>query len=144
MIVVIDMNILFSAVITPDNRIGEVIAHPTAPFEKITCHYAFVEIFKHQPKIMKLAKRPESEVLDILYTVLRQLEFYNESIIEQEHWLEAERLTIGVDVFDINYVALALQTNGWLWTGDRKLVTHLNKMGFTRTISTAELYEQLT
>lgn len=143
MIVVVDMNILFSAVITPDNRIGEVIAHPAPPFEKITCHYAFVELFKHQPKIMKLAKRPENEILDILHTVLRHIEFYNETIIDQEYWKEAERLTIDVDAFDINYVALALQTGGWLWTGDKKLVVHLQKTGFNRTISTSELFEML-
>ncbi|MHA4739416.1 PIN domain-containing protein [Dyadobacter sp. MSC1_007] len=137
------MNILFSAVITPDNRIGEVIAHPAAPFEKISCYYAFIEMFKHQPKIMKLAKRPENEVLDILYTVLRHIEFYNETIIEQRHWEEAERLTIGIDALDISYVALALQTDAWLWTGDKKLVTHLHKMGFPRTITTGDLFEKL-
>jgi predicted nucleic acid-binding protein len=143
MIVVVDMNILFSAVITPDNRIGEIIAHPASSIEKITCHYAFVEIFKHQPKIIKLAKRPESEVLDILHTVLRHIDFYSETIIENRHWIEAERLTLGVDAFDVHYVALALQMDAWLWTGDKKLVNHLHKMGFAKTISTAELFDRL-
>lgn len=143
MVVVVDMNILFSAVISPDNRIGEIIAHPAPPFEKISCYYAFVELFKHQPKIIKYAKRPQNEVLDILYTVLRQIDFVNETLIEQEYWKEAERLTIGIDAFDISYVALALQTDGWLWTGDKKLTTHLKMMGFSRIISTGELFEKL-
>ncbi|GLU56728.1 PIN domain-containing protein [Dyadobacter frigoris] len=143
MIVIIDMNIMFSAVIAPDSRIGQIIAHPSSPFEKISCYYAFIELFKHQPKIIKYSKRSQNEVLDILYAALRHIEFFNETLIEQQHWKEAERLTIGVDAFDINYVALALQTNGWLWTGDKKLVNHLNALGFDRTISTSELFEKL-
>ncbi|WP_310590454.1 PIN domain-containing protein [Dyadobacter sp. NIV53] len=50
---------------------------------------------------------------------------------------------MGIDAFDISYVALSLQTNGWLWTGDKKLVTHLKTMGFDRTIVTGELFEKL-
>lgn len=143
MIVTVDVNILFSAVITPDSRIGEIVTHPTAPFQRVSCYYAFVELFKHQPKIIKLAKRTEGETLDILYTLLRHLEFCSETLIEQRHWLEAERLTSGVDSFDVAYLALTLQTDGWLWTGDKKLTTHLKSIGFNRIVTTGELYEML-
>lgn len=143
MIVTVDVNILFSALITPDNRIGEIITHPTLSVQRISCYYAFVELFKHQPKIVTLAKREQSETLDILYTLLRHIEFCNETLIEQQHWVEAERLTNGIDRFDVAYVALTLQTNGWLWTGDKKLAKHLKEMGFDRVITTDELYEKI-
>ncbi len=143
MIITVDVNILFSAIITPDSRIGEIITHPTLPIQRLSCYYAFVELFKHQPKIVTLAKREQSETLDILYTLLRHIEFCNEMLIEQHHWAEAERLTNGVDSFDVTYVALTLQTGGWLWTGDKKLTTHLKVMGFDRVITTAELYEKI-
>ena len=64
-------------------------------------------------------------------------------LIERSHLVEANRLTVDVDQFDINFVALALQTNGWLWTGDKKLANHLKLMGFERVINTTELYEKL-
>lgn len=46
----------------------------------------------------------------------------------------------GVDNKDISFVALALQTGGWLWTGDKKLSLHLKTMGFDRVLNTSELY----
>lgn len=78
-----------------------------------------------------------------LYDLLTSLQLYNETLIEQEHWKEAERLTKDIDAFDINYVALTLQTDGWLWTGDKKLITHLNKMGFNRIVTTTELFDKI-
>jgi predicted nucleic acid-binding protein len=52
-------------------------------------------------------------------------------------------LTEGVDLFDMDYVALTLQTEGLLWTGDKKLAEHLKSMGFTRVVNTSELYARL-
>jgi predicted nucleic acid-binding protein len=143
MIIIVNTNILFSALITPQSKIGEIIANPTTFSKMMTCYYTFVELFKHQPKIVKYAKRPEQESLDILRGLLQHIEFYNETLIEKSYWIEADRLTIGVDRFDINYVALALQTGGWLWTGDKKLTTHLRSAGFDRVINTSELYDRL-
>jgi len=143
MIIIVDANIFFSALISPAGKIGEIIAEPFSPAKMMSCHYAFIELFKHQPKILKYAKRPQNETLDILYKLLQYIEFYSQTLIEEKYWQEADRLTIGVDSFDMCYVALALQTEGWLWTGDKKLTEHLKSMGFNRVINTAELYDQL-
>lgn len=71
------------------------------------------------------------------------MNFVNESIIEEEFWTEADRLSFGVDSNDIAFVALALQTDGFLWTGDKQLSMHLKSLGFNQTITTQELYEKL-
>jgi predicted nucleic acid-binding protein len=105
----------------------------------ITCHYAVVELFKHQSKIVKYSRQPESELVNMLDILLRNIEFHNEMLIDNAHMLEAEKLTNGVDLFDMRYVALTLQTGGILWTGDKKLSTHLKSIGFARVINTAEL-----
>ena len=75
---------------------------------------------------------------------MNRLQLYNEALIEQQHWQEADRLTVDVDSFDISYVALTLQAGGWLWTGDKKLIKHLKAMGFYRVLNTDEFYEKLT
>jgi predicted nucleic acid-binding protein len=143
MTIIVDANILFSALITPDGRIGEIIAHPSSFSKMMTCHFAIVELFKHQPKIIKYAKRSQEDSLNILHALVQHIEFYSEGLIDQKHMIEAERLTVGVDRFDMNYVALALQTGGWVWTGDKKLINHLRSMGFERVLNTTELYEKL-
>ncbi|WP_229311116.1 PIN domain-containing protein [Larkinella soli] len=119
MIIVVDTNILLSACISPNNRISEILFSPLPHIERISCYYAIAELFKHQPKIVELSKQPAETVSMILYSILKQVEFLNEKIIEKEHWLEADRLTSGVDAKDINFVALTLQKSGWLWTGDK-------------------------
>lgn len=141
MTVVVDVNILFSALISPNSTLAGLLTRPELPIKRISCHYAVVELFKHQPKIVKYAKKPVNEVILDLYDSLKEIQLYNETFIEQHHWLEAERLTVAVDSFDVNYVALALQTGAWLWTGDKKLTIHLKEMGFERVISTAELHQ---
>jgi predicted nucleic acid-binding protein len=143
MIVIVDSNIFFSALISPAKKIAEIIADPSSRVKLISCHYAFIELFKHQPKIIKYANRPQEETLAILYQLLQHVEFYSQTLIEESHWQEADRLTIGVDSFDMCYVALALQMGGWLWTGDKKLSAHLQSMGFNRLINTVELYDHL-
>jgi predicted nucleic acid-binding protein len=64
-------------------------------------------------------------------------------MIDVLNWQKAKSLTEGVDNDEIGFVALALQNDGWLWTGDRKLANHLKEHGFTKVISTIELYEAL-
>lgn len=120
---------------------GKLIASPSLPIRYVTCHYALVELFKHQAKIIKFAKKSIEDVVDDLSTLMNRLKLYNESLIEKHHWQEAARLTAGIDSFDISYVALSLQMDARLWTGDKKLTTHLRMMGFDRVINTAELGE---
>lgn len=143
MIVVVDSNILFSASISPNGRIAEILYNPLPNVERISCYYAFVEIFKHQPKILQLSKQPLDNVIKTLYSILQQVRFDNEALIEPQFWEEADRLTKEVDSFDISYVALTLQTGGWLWTGDKKLTTHLRTIGFERVLNTEELFQMV-
>ena len=141
--VVVDTNILFSALISPSGNIAKLLTSPSLPIKRVTCHYTMVELFKHQAKIIKNSKKSFDQIVDDYYTLLSGLELHNEALIAKNHWQEAERLTTGVDAFDIAYVALTLQTGGVLWTGDRKLTTHLHTMGFTQTVSTSDLVSYL-
>ncbi|MCF2489461.1 PIN domain-containing protein [Dyadobacter sp. CY347] len=143
MIVVIDTNILFSACISPNNRISEILFSPLPNIERISCYYAMAELFKHQAKIVQLSRQPVEAVSTLLYTIMKQVDFLNEKMIATEHFMEADRLTAGVDSNDLAFVALSLQKNAMLWTGDKKLSTHLKSLGFDRVINTNDLYELL-
>jgi len=60
-------------------------------------------------------------------------------VIAKQNWLDAERLLGPIDAFDIPYLALALELDCMLWTGDRKVFKGLRKKGFMNVIDTAEL-----
>lgn len=96
------------------------------------------ELEKHLHKIVHFSKKPEAAVLELKRSYLRNIALYDETLIHEKYWLAAEALTDGVDHFDVSYVALSLQTNSLLWTGDKKLSTHLKKMGFDRVVNTAD------
>ena len=143
MIVTVDVNILFSALISVNGRLAKLLTDPYAPLQRISCHYAVIELFKHQPKLIKYTKKPLENILADLSTLINTLQLYNESLIKSHHWQKADRFTAGVDSFDISYVALTLQTGGLLWTGGKKLITHLRAMDFERVITTDELYQTI-
>ncbi len=143
MIVTVDANILFSALISANGLMARLLTDLYLGLQRVSCHYVLIELFKHQPKIIKYAKKPLNDVLNDLSTLVNNLELYNETLIEIHHWQEADRLTIGIDSLDISYVALTLQTGGWLWTGDKKLTTHLRTMGFERVLNTEDLFQRL-
>jgi predicted nucleic acid-binding protein len=141
MIVVVDTNILFSACLTPQGRIFEILFNTPSYAQLISGHYAIEELSAHKGKLSKLSKLP-TEKLDVLISViLKQIDFYHEETIESRNWEQADHLTKEVDSKDIVFVALSLQTNAFLWTGDKKLTAHLKAMGFDRVVDTNMLYE---
>jgi predicted nucleic acid-binding protein len=143
MIIVADTNILFSACLTPDSRIFEILFNASNQVQIVSSHYAIEELERHKAKLIRLSRHTAQETETLLIAILKQVEFFDEGIVEEKHWLEADRLTTGVDSKDISFVALTLQTGALLWPGDKKLTNHLIAMGFIHLTTTALLYERL-
>src|ERR1700761_2070313 len=130
MIVVIDSNILFSACIAAEkqNKLSGIFFRNFPGVQRISCHYAIEELFHHREKLIKASKLSENKLDVLLSETLKQVSFYSEDTIEPKYWTEADRLTKDVDSKDIAFVAMTLQTGGLLWTGDKKLSSHLKKL----------------
>ena len=141
MIIVVDTNILFSACLTPQGRIFEILFNPPAYAQLISGHYAIEELSAHKDKLVSLSKRPTEKIDVLIAAILKQIDFYYEETIESRHRQKADRLTKEVDSNDISFVALSLQTDALLWTGYKKLATHLKVKGFDRVVDTNRLYE---
>ena len=60
------------------------------------------------------------EVLEILYQLIRHIDFYDESSISVNALKNAWELEKDVDPKDMLFVALTLELNGLLWSGDNK------------------------
>jgi predicted nucleic acid-binding protein len=140
--VVIDTSVIMSALMSSKGRVADVLMNPMNDFEKYSCYFMQVEIFKHKQRILKYSKLEESELLEVVYLTLKKLSLVNENQISSENWQIADELTKEVDSKDIAFVALSLQLDATLWTLDRKLQEHLIEKGFTNVVNTYEL-EQL-
>lgn len=141
--IVIDSNILFSALLKPDGKLAEIILNPAFSLSKYTCHFLYVEIFKYKEKILKFSKLDEEALLEVLYRLIKKIEFISEETIDVTVWQQAQLLTVSVDPKDTPFVALALSLNAQLWTGDRKLLTALRTNGFEQVLDTEDLLNYL-
>ncbi len=81
MIIVVDANILFSALITPNGKLAKILSHPKLPVKLVSCHFAVIELFKHQEKIIRLSKRSAENVIEDLYYYLKNVRLYDEAFI---------------------------------------------------------------
>lgn len=137
--VVIDANILMSVLITKQGQVAATFIEAADRYRFISCHFLYVELFRHKEKLIKLSRLPETDFLDYLLGILNRIEFLSESLIPEEILQQARLLVQDIDPRDINYIALSIHTNAPLWTGDRKLVAGLNAKGFDQFRKTADL-----
>lgn len=64
----------------------------------------------------------------------------SEDLINQNSWTKAVELTHDVDEDDTPFVALTIELNAVLWTGDKKLLNGLTNKGFKSIVSTQQLF----
>ena len=138
---VIDTNLLFSAVIKPDGQIAEIILNPKFELQIIGCYFSHIELFKHKEKLLKVSKLDEMELLEVMYQIIKRINFINERTIPIEVFKKANNLTKSIDDKDTVFVAMAEFLDCKVWTGDVELINGLRKKGYKNIISTKELLE---
>ena len=133
--VVVDANILFSALLREPSRFVELIFR--SEYDFYICEYVIVELFKHKDRLMKYTQLSEDDLLRLLYRLLKRLNIFPERLLDPAKLAEAATLCAPVDENDTVHVALALTLDGLLWTGDRTLRDGLVKQGFDRFFTPA-------
>lgn len=137
--IVVDTNIIFSALLNSNTTIGDLLFNPDKYFDFYSCSYMRYEIQKHWPRLKIISKLSDDQ-LEVSYShLLSKLKFINEDIIPVEIWLEAEKNTKDIDIDDIDFVALTKFLQATLWTGDKILYNGLKKSNFIKIINTSGL-----
>lgn len=130
-IVVVDTNILFSAMRTRNSSIRRtLITRDDCLF--ITSNFLVVEIFKHKERILKKSQTTEAEVIVFLEQILSQVRFEHDKVISTLNFMRAYRLVKDVDEKDMHFVALTLEYDAELWTRDALLKAELKRKGFNK------------
>jgi len=128
--VVIDANIIFSVLLSKNSRYRDLLFYEA--YEFYSPNYVFLEIFKHKEKILQYTKETEEEVYGFIGKILKRIHFVNEDLISEENYLRAYTLCKEIDENDTPFIALALEINGCLFSGDEKLKKALKNKGFDR------------
>lgn len=130
--VVVDANILFSALLRPGNKF---IAALTTGRRFYVSETTLAEIFRHKEKIVSTTHLNQDELAKAYHAILVMVEIFREGLIPDTCWKQAADLCRGVDLNDTPPVALTLALDGLLWTGDKALKAGLMAKGFDRFFS---------
>ncbi|GAB4488645.1 MAG: hypothetical protein OHK0019_05190 [Saprospiraceae bacterium] len=125
--VIVDSNIVFSAMLNTQSRIGDILLNSPDIFEFYTCEYLREEIENHKVKIMARAGYDEQEYDEVKFLTYKNLQFFTDSLIPFEIWKKAADYVRDIDMNDIAYVALSSYLDVKLWTGDKLLRDGLAK-----------------
>jgi predicted nucleic acid-binding protein len=138
--VVVDTNIVFSAILNTEGKIGELIMNSPDAFSFHTCDLLRLELANHRSKLLAISGMDETQLDESLHQITNCLSFTAESLIPFEIWKKAADLVGDVDMNDIAFVALSEFLEAKLWTGDKELIKGLAKKGYTNFLTTDEIY----
>ncbi|WP_410337008.1 PIN domain-containing protein [Longimonas sp.] len=129
-IVVVDTNILFSALLRADTLFADTILQGEHRF--VVNELVLTELFHHREKIAQVSRLSDELITQLYYKLIRRVELYRENLIAPEVRRQAYRLCRDIDETDAPHVAITIEVNGLLWTGDKRLKSGLQSQGFDR------------
>lgn len=144
--IVVDTNIVFSALLNTNSKIGNLLTRSNPIMKYYSCDYLRLELFKHREKLLKLTKLKDWELEELENLVTQNIIFVNEKLLPSQFIREAIVLLKDIDEADAPFLALADNLNALLWTGDLKLVWGLRSKLKSNLITTSEfelLYNSL-
>lgn len=137
--IVIDTNIIFSALLNTNGTIGDLLFNSEDTFEFYSCTYMRYEIEKHCEKLKRISKLSDNSLQESKYRVYSKINFINEELIPAAVWLDAESTVEDIDQDDSDFVALTNYPEANLWTGNKELYKGLRDKGYDRVYTTSEL-----
>lgn len=136
---VVDTNIIFSALLKKNSRELDIIMRDDV--EAFIPKFLMIEIFKHKERIIKISKLSEDDVLESLYLILKYCTILNDKDIPEEILNQSYQYVKEIDPKDVVFVAAALTLDAPLWSGDKKLMNGLKEKNINIFVQTKDLIE---
>lgn len=141
--IVVDTNIVFSAILNSNNKIAQILLQPKSKLNFYSTEQLLGEIKEHREKIKKISDYSDLELDRVVELVTKRIRFINVRLISKDSYQIAETLTQNIDIDDTEFIALTEHLRAKLWTGDKELQKGLKKKGWVKFISTEELNERI-
>jgi len=139
--IVVDSNIVFSAILNTKSKIGQLIINGSKYFDFYTVGLLKDEILNHKDKILGLTNYTQDQFIDTFQLITSRLVFVDDILLTDNDLNKAIDLVSGIDQDDALFVALTNHLVANLWTGDKCLINGLKKKGYLRVVTTDELYD---
>jgi predicted nucleic acid-binding protein len=130
---VIDANVLMSILISGKSQYLNLLSL----YDFVMPEFAFIELNLYKEVVTQKTKLDEKQFRNYAYTVFSLITFLPTFIQKDKSSQQAIKLCDKVDIKDVSYVSLAIDTDLKLLTRDVKLYKGLQKQGFKQV----ELFE---
>ena len=90
--IIVDTNIVFSAILNTDSKIGNLLIDSENHYQFYTPDYLRYELIKHHKKLKIISKLTDEAIIEAKYRITKYIHFINVEIIPKDIWLEAEEL----------------------------------------------------
>ncbi len=138
--IIVDSNIVFSAILNSQSKIGQLIINGSKFFRFYSVLLLKEEIELHKSKIRSITGFTNRQYLISFQNIISRINFIDDVLIPDKVIEEAINLTSDIDEKDILFVALTNHLRAKLCTGDKKLISGLKSKGYSKTITTNNLY----
>lgn len=125
---VIDTNIVFSSLIPKESKIREILFDKQYRF--FSPNFLLTEIFIHKEKLLRISHLSSDNIYSFFNDIIENISFVPLDMISKFSRKEAYELCKEVDMKDIPFIALSLELNIPLWTGDKKIDTFTTRKEF--------------
>ena len=116
--IVVDTNIVFSAILNTNSKIAIILLQPKSRLNFYSTERLSYEIEEHKEKIKKISNYSDYELDRIITLITNKIRFINLRLIPKESYEFSESLTQDIDIDDTEFVALTEHIKGKLWSGD--------------------------
>lgn len=141
--VIVDSNILFSAILNLNSRIGQILIDGQEYFEFYAPKYVRTELLRHKEKIKKITSFTEEEFHEVYELTLKNVTVLDHSILPEKDFKKALEYCRDIDIDDTIFVGFSEYLKARLWTGDKELIKGLKPKGFKRSVTTKDLFQDL-
>ncbi|HYX09254.1 MAG TPA: PIN domain-containing protein [Bacteroidales bacterium] len=126
--VVVDTNLIFSALIPKASKIRELLFDSNLTF--YAPNFLISEIYKHKEKLIKNSRLDDSEFYLYFNGIIENIQFVPIDFISLDSKQKAYDLCKDIDIKDTPFIALTIDLNLQIWTGDKKIKDGLKSKGF--------------
>jgi predicted nucleic acid-binding protein len=142
--IVVDTNVAFSTFLNINSRIGQILLNGSRYYNFYAPDYIRYELIEHKEKIKSIGKLTDERYVELFALILRNIRTLNHSIIPKIFYQTAFEICKDIDEDDTAFIAINNYVRGRLWTGDVKLINGLLDKGYSKIITTSELYKDFT
>ena len=139
--IVVDTNIIFSAVLNTQGKIGDLLLNSTGYFDFVGADFLKEELVEHHDKLKSISKLSDQSLEIAKERIFRLITFVTPKLIPTDIFIEAEKLVADIDPDDTEHIALTLFLEAKFWSGDKPLHRGLCSKGITWVLNTEELID---